>query len=363
MKKDYLQSLNIKQFRGIKNLQLNNFNNFNIILGGNNVGKTTILECIRIIGANDIDYIYNIGSRNKNNIVGNLNNLVYLFPRDKKEIKIDYKINNQNSSFSMNYDLSQVIFNPAIFATDDNKPENQLRRSLVSSLKLENRNVDQIYGEINDNGQKIQYSCLKYDFAVGAYRTNKKFNIKYISPFSHFTSNDALIGLAITNQTYKKLMIDVLKLFEKDIVDIISAPVSEEFSEYEIFLVKENKDNMPLKFFGDGMKKFVELASDLVHAKDGILLIDEIETSLHHTMFDDIFYFLLKGAKQFNIQLFITTHNKETIETLIELESKHFKGEMNVYTINKKDGISYAKLNSASNIYELFLNGYIDVRN
>lgn len=44
----YLQQLDIKEFRGIKNLQLNDFGDVSVIVGENNIGKTTILEAISL---------------------------------------------------------------------------------------------------------------------------------------------------------------------------------------------------------------------------------------------------------------------------------------------------------------------------
>ena len=43
----HISDINIKSFRGIKNLELKNVNQINILTGDNNNGKTSILEVIQ----------------------------------------------------------------------------------------------------------------------------------------------------------------------------------------------------------------------------------------------------------------------------------------------------------------------------
>ena len=41
---------------------------------------------------------------------------------------------------------------------------------------------------------------------------------------------------------------------------------------------------MPLSTYGDGIKKVIALAGRIADAQNGILLIDEIETSIHTSL-------------------------------------------------------------------------------
>ena len=52
-----LSSLEIKNFRTFSHLVIQRLGRVNLIVGKNNVGKTTLLEALRIYGsASDIDY-------------------------------------------------------------------------------------------------------------------------------------------------------------------------------------------------------------------------------------------------------------------------------------------------------------------
>ncbi len=53
--KGHLKQLDIKQYRNIENLKFEGLSKVNIIIGENNVGKTSILETIRIVSDSDIE--------------------------------------------------------------------------------------------------------------------------------------------------------------------------------------------------------------------------------------------------------------------------------------------------------------------
>ena len=44
-----ITSIEINQFRGIKQLTVSDFSNINLIVGDNNSGKTTFLEAIQLL--------------------------------------------------------------------------------------------------------------------------------------------------------------------------------------------------------------------------------------------------------------------------------------------------------------------------
>ena len=61
------------------------------------------------------------------------------------------------------------------------------------------------------------------------------------------------------------------------------------------------------------------------YAKDGIILIDEIEKGLHHSVLVDVWKSLDWLSRKFNVQVFATTHSYECIvaanNAFTELES------------------------------------------
>ena len=87
-------------------------------------------------------------------------------------------------------------------------------------------------------------------------------------------------------------------------------------------------------------------------------MIDEIETSIHSKYYEDIFAFLFKACQQFNVQLFITTHNLEAIDAL--LSAQKYDNELiandpiNVITfrMDKTSRKTFARVMSGSEVIQ-----------
>ena len=86
----------------------------------------------------------------------------------------------------------------------------------------------------------------------------------------------------------------------------------------------DHKDlgRMPLSTYGDGIKKVISLVKGSAAMRDGVLLIDEFETSIHTKAMKQVFDFVIKICKERNIQLFLTTHSDETIDKLLRFEGE-----------------------------------------
>lgn len=73
-------------------------------------------------------------------------------------------------------------------------------------------------------------------------------------------------------------------------------------------------DPLPLRSLGDGMNRLFGIALALVNAKDGVLLVDEVEGGLHYSVQPDVWRLIFKTAQRLNVQVFATTHSMDCIE-------------------------------------------------
>lgn len=81
-------------------------------------------------------------------------------------------------------------------------------------------------------------------------------------------------------------------------------------------LVKLDDPNIrvPLGNLGDGMRRVLAVIASLVNAENGILLVDEIDTGLHHTALEDVWNVVFETAATLNIQVFATTHSWDCVK-------------------------------------------------
>ena len=69
----------------------------------------------------------------------------------------------------------------------------------------------------------------------------------------------------------------------------------------------------PLSIMGDGTKRVLALCLSFLRAQNGVLLVDEIENGLHYSVLPKVWTNLGWLAREFNVQVFATTHSYECI--------------------------------------------------
>jgi AAA15 family ATPase/GTPase len=72
---------------------------------------------------------------------------------------------------------------------------------------------------------------------------------------------------------------------------------------------------LPIRSLGDGMQRLLGIALALVNAKDGLLLVDEIENGLHYSIQTDLWRLIFQLAQKLNVQVFATSHSWDCIRS------------------------------------------------
>ena len=70
---------------------------------------------------------------------------------------------------------------------------------------------------------------------------------------------------------------------------------------------------LPMPLMGDGIGRLLSLVVAIPQAQDGIVLVDEIENGLHYSVRVDLWKAIAAFTREFNVQLFATTHSAECI--------------------------------------------------
>jgi AAA15 family ATPase/GTPase len=69
----------------------------------------------------------------------------------------------------------------------------------------------------------------------------------------------------------------------------------------------------PLPVMGDGMTRLLSLVVAMGNAPKGVVLVDEVENGLHHSVLEKVWQTIAEAARQFEVQVFATTHSFECI--------------------------------------------------
>ena len=80
---------------------------------------------------------------------------------------------------------------------------------------------------------------------------------------------------------------------------------------------------VPLRLFGDGMNRLFAMMLGLLNARGRLMLIDEFENGLHHTVQLDAWRIIFRLARNLDTQVFATTHSWDAIEAFQQAAAEH----------------------------------------
>ena len=73
---------------------------------------------------------------------------------------------------------------------------------------------------------------------------------------------------------------------------------------------------LPISSLGEGTRRMLTLAVSLLDAEGGILVVDEIDTGLHHSILADTWRIVIETARELEVQVFATTHSWDCVRAL-----------------------------------------------
>jgi len=337
-----IKEIEIQNFRGFKDLKIENFGQINLIVGRNNCGKTTLLESLFLT----------IGISNPL-LPDNVNKLRGLGYKSAEDFKfLFHKLKFANTpSFKMKFeDKSErtLELHPRYLSNNksDNfkkNSDNNLLLSNVSSASPQIEGIDLKFG-VKEKHSKLQ------NFISSFVQSNQGINFVQAKGyqeklFAVYNSSDnketnALPRYSeIIKRKKETVVLEAIKKLEPKIKDIFALPDGLYF-DHEDF-----EERIPSNLAGDGVRRFLNIITTVAERNESIILIDEIENGLHYSAHKLLWKNLLSICKEMNIQLFISTHSLETLqhfkETLELEEYADMREKSMIYSIihTSKQGI------------------------
>lgn len=342
----YLNNLHIDCYRGISQLDLEEFNHVNILVGDNNAGKTSVMEIICTLQDPLSLNVWNEIAAKKSDLYrGVMYYTAYqnIFPIDREK-KIQF-----NGEFRELGNLS-VCMTAEGYKTSIS--ERELNR-LNGFMRTGKQNIEDTYVDTNvlelcirANTRVMEFEI--YDFqrrpprkAISKMNKNEV-GIKtvFIEPRDGLENDFSYMSKVILDAEYHAQLIDILREFDPAITSIIAV---EEMGK-TVYYVRTNNHSsaVPISVYGDGLKKALRMFAVLAFNKGGIVLIDEVESSIHTSAMNKVFSTLIKWAKKLNIQLFVSTHSREALDTMLNCKEEYQKG-INVYTLYRNEQKNYVR--------------------
>jgi len=373
------KDLTIKNFRGVRECEINDLTRINLFVGQNNSGKSSILEALFLLSG------YGAASLVMN--IDYIRNLLHNEPSDFKFVfyNLDYK--NIPTLQAQMYDFKETRKLQIIPKGKNQKKQITSSTTTTTTTTANPSNADGISSA--ESTEEKLVDSLEFHTEFKAFQQQRRFFTSTVS-FSKvgdeitfknenqgeksFIEFKALIqgtNYRHTPQIAERLekviidkkkneLISDLQLIESKISDITS------FSNNMIYVDIGAKSLIPSNLMGDGFLKFLNIILNMGEVRDGVLLIDELDNGLHFTTLRKVWRVILRVAFMSNIQVFLTTHSKEAIsylkEVLEELDFRNYQPFVNCYTISKDLNNNLKAFKYDFNSFEYAMENDVEIR-
>ncbi|MEY4926851.1 MAG: hypothetical protein RI894_1287 [Bacteroidota bacterium] len=289
--KEHFTSLYIKEFKFFKNVTIDNINKINIFAGDNNSGKSTILEAIYyLVRQNDADAFFDL-QRRRGKFAGTLP-LAWLQQEWRSDLDIEAKFDNQRVSINITKEQEQ----------DETINKTKYLDTFTLISQYANENAETRSRIFRDNTRQDYYK-----------KTQQLCRLGYSSPFSIANEKDL-------EQLYAK---NVEEKNKKQVVQILKNAIDEYIEDFDMVtdndiirfkFQHQNFNTLDLTQFGDGFQRVFNILMQFAYAKNGVVLIDEVENGVHFELLEILVKAIKTLSEQFNVQVFLTSHSKECID-------------------------------------------------
>ncbi len=358
----HLPSLSIKGFRGINDLSISRLGRVTLLAGKNSVGKTTVLDAVRVYAARGRraalsevlerhGEIAELTDSQGGKTVGP--HIEAIFHGRNASEKASFSIGSNGNSDQLACEAIPPENNTAEVygsypADFFEAPVRMLRLALqneeyaipwyFSPLALSfniarNRRIYQyVYGASMEHKMPAQILCE----SVGPERLE----------------NDRVVALwdAIALTDVEKKVVDAIQpVVDKEIERI--AIIGNVDHERRVWIkIRGQAFPVPLTSFGDGALRFFGVALLLLNSSDGFLLIDEAENGIHHSVQRHFWRMVLNAAIENNVQVLATTHSFDCIRGFAQAVAEREDDHGALVRIERKDDEIWAVEYSEKNL-------------
>ena len=355
------KQIEIKNFRGIKELKVENLKKFNVFVGDNGSGKTSILDAVYIsINPN------NPNLSSKTNVFRGINEIPEKLERFWKSLFYNFDSDNNISiNCLLKGNEKRILQINPIF--DLQKGEYLKSSGKISSGSKMKKSILGLNVVFNINGKKYESRINQQEQKISNREVlllpteDKKYKESltgaYLNSFTVQDQNGMSKDLSdVLEMKKKSKIIKFLKNFKESISDIY-------FGDERINVIDDDfSKSVLLNTYGDGLVRGLRYYLTALN-NNKIILIDEIENGLHWSKQMVVFEYLYEMSKEFkDVQFFMTSHSYDTVKSLFETASEFgFMDDVNICRVESVDGRSRIEYFSENDL-KYFSDNKIELR-
>lgn len=319
MSKEHLTYFKVENFKRFDMLELTDIGQFNLIVGDNNVGKTSLLEALQV-SLHGAETLYNyhktlglrgidLNAKRRLDLDGNVTSVEY-----PTENYFDYLLKTRTKELAVTFRTTMYSHLEGLLDFPKERSEFEFKFS-----KMRNTNISDSTATFQVkivNAAKEAMINLHQDDLNNAYH-NRYLPIVLFRPKNAgeiFNDFQKSIGKSrklrdefIANLKFILPRIEEIQSLEIGGVDVLSVGL-------------EGEDEFtPLNAFGEGTQRTFEILIEILKNKGTRLFIDEVDTGIHFSRLKSLLKSVVNLALINDVQLFMTTHSLECLQAFAEV--------------------------------------------
>lgn len=358
-----LGSLGIKNFRQLRDLSIPELGHVNLIVGGNNSGKSTLLDALRLFAGRAAPSLIEelllshgelqsvaqdaAGEAVPEQAIANL-----FFGRKFPQADADRIVVGDMESKQFT-SLEHIYLREEVEAREVDGEMVSFRRlrklpkadtgefgSAIEAVEIVSSDGPDLFGST----PRINRIPLADMFGSRRAGTRSRLEESIVGmPYSYVSSRfntqnslaEAWDAVVLTDG--ESLALDALRIIEPQTLGLafvqshrprVYRPPSAARSVDEriaVLKVQSLDGPVPLQSMGDGMARLLQLVLSALRAGDGFLLVDEIENGLHYSVQERLWDVLFALSERYGLQVFATTHSSDCVRTFSEVALRYQK--------------------------------------
>ena len=341
-----IRKIILKNFKSLKNTEINCNNGTNILVGENNAGKTTILQAINLVLNGSYSQIAknNLSSLFNTNVVSNFLNEKNI--KNLPEVRVEIYLDESNPLVANNFDLEGnhnslnektagliLLISPS---KDYKKEiEDMLNQTTWQIFPFEFYNIDFLTfsgRSYNAYSKPFKFKSMMIDTSLINTNNEIRKRISEVYDTSIERENRATI-----NHKFRENSTNFLTQLEEDgLVSNKNSEYNLHFEDSEDFFrskVSVSKNNVDIKNTGQGEKVLLSVENALNNIKNNIevVLIEEPENHLSYLNMQKLIHMI---SHNFGVQIFIATHSN-MIATRLGIDNLVFVSSGEIYKLGE----------------------------
>ena len=333
---DHFGNTSIHSYRKLNKITVKNLSKVNIFAGGNNMGKTSLLEVFYLLSQ--------------------LNDLNAFLDLEKYRGKFQNDFNTKwiDKNFIDPIEI-EGLFNgvtTSLFLSKETTEENIEKSGYLNTINAEAKVKD---SQLNSSIHLYSSKEAKLRFTKSQILCPATFT----SPYRY---NNVLLKKAHAYAVEEKYFDRVIGFIREHLDNSIEKIEMVNVEGESRFMVTSStmKEAIDITKYGEGLQRVFEIALLMVFSRNGIVCIDEVDSAIHKSLLIEFTKFIQQIAEEFNVQVFLSTHSKECIDAFIK--NKYHNEYLTAYALTNEGGQIKCKYIDGNRLEQLVESVNFDIR-